>query len=85
MVDEPHGEPPCLATSQKSTAERSRYTLTERDYFLAQLADALTILNDWVYLAQSGSCRTRQQDYLGIIRDTVQGIIQLMHQYREHR
>ncbi len=82
MVDEPLGKAQRIASSQDVTAERSRHTRLERDYFLAQLADALTILNGWVYLAQATSCRTRQQCYMGVIQHTVQHITQLIHDHR---
>ncbi|ETW97565.1 MAG: hypothetical protein ETSY1_22180 [Candidatus Entotheonella factor] len=81
MVYEPTCDPPSMATSQETAAERVQAHL-ERDAFLAQLANALTILNGWTYLMQISSCRPRQQHYLGAMQYTVQHITELMQHYK---
>ncbi len=85
MVDEPHGKTQWMSTWQDTTAERGSWTRLEQETFLAQLANALTALNGWVYLAQMSPCRTHQQRYLDAIQDTVQHITRLMQYHGQTR
>lgn len=82
------GEPHCDSewmSSQDPTGEETQPIRLERVRFLAQLANALTVLNGWTHLAQVTSCRTRQQRYLETMQQTVQHITQLMQHHRRSR
>jgi hypothetical protein len=85
MVCQPHGNPPWIATSQESSAEKAHGTHLERETFFTQMANALTIFNGWVYLAQLSSCRARQQRCLGAMQDIVRHITQLMRHHGQNR
>ncbi|ETX09239.1 hypothetical protein [Candidatus Entotheonella palauensis] len=81
MVYEPHGNTQWIAISQDTAAERAPACL-EREFFFSQLANALTMLNGWVYLTQTSACPTRQQCYFEAMQSTVQHIIHLMQRHR---
>ncbi len=83
MVCEPHCKTKWIAAPYDTAAEEARQTRLEREYFLAQLANALTMLNGWVYLTQQSTHPTRQQHYLEAMQQTVRHITQLMQHYRQ--
>lgn len=85
MVDEPYCNPQGFETSQETATGRVGHTPLEPASFLAQLANALTILNGWAYLAQTSSHRARQQRYLGAVQCTMRYITQLMQRHRQNR
>ncbi len=81
MGCEPHCDTKWVAAPNDRAVEGSRQARLEREYFLGQVANALTILNGWVYLTQVSSCRASQQRYLGAIQHTVRQLTQLMQHY----
>ncbi len=84
MVNEPHGQAQYLPTTENPWVQSVEGGFSEREAFFTQLANALTILNGWVHLAQLSSCHTRQQLYLDVIQYTVQYISRLMQHYRRY-
>jgi hypothetical protein len=85
MVDEPSCNPQSFATPLETAVGKVGHTSLETDSFLAQLANALTILNGWVHLAQISAHPTCQQRYIRAIQCTMRHIIQLMQHHRQNR
>ena len=82
----PHpGDAQYIAPTPHLEIEHLSSAQPKREMLLAQLANALTILNGWAYLAQRSSSHTRQQIYLDIMQGTLQHITQLMQTYQHDR